>query len=59
MRLSLNENKRREDIEKLLEMSKKTDEEKEKLKSEKKKKDAERRQRINNMRVRNGLAPRN
>ncbi|KAF1770058.1 hypothetical protein GCK72_001875 [Caenorhabditis remanei] len=57
MRLSLNENKRREDIEKLLEMSKKTDEEKEKLKSEKKKKDAERRQRINNMRVRNGLAP--
>ncbi|CAP31695.2 Protein CBG12766 [Caenorhabditis briggsae] len=57
MRLSMNANKRRDDIEKLLDMSKQTDAELAKRKEARKKKDKERRDKLNKMRVRNGLEP--
>ncbi|CAL2028788.1 unnamed protein product [Caenorhabditis brenneri] len=57
MRLSNNVNKRKEEIEKLLEMTTKTDAEKAKKKAEKKAKDALKREKLNKFRVRNGLEP--
>uniref|UniRef100_A0A1I7T854 Coiled-coil domain-containing protein 174 n=1 Tax=Caenorhabditis tropicalis TaxID=1561998 RepID=A0A1I7T854_9PELO len=57
MRLSMNQNKRKDEIEKLLEMSKKTDIAKAKQKEEKKKKEAIKRANLNKLRIKNGLEP--
>ncbi|CAI2300205.1 unnamed protein product [Caenorhabditis sp. 36 PRJEB53466] len=57
MRLSLNENKRKEEIEKLLEMSKTTDAERAKRKEMDEKREEMRRQKINKIRERHGLEP--
>lgn len=55
MRLSLNENKRKEEIEKLLEMSKKTDMDKAKKKETEKHRDILRREKLNKLRAKHGL----
>ncbi|CAB3408917.1 unnamed protein product [Caenorhabditis bovis] len=57
IRLSANEEKRREEIQNLLNFSKKTNEERKKLKIEKDEKEAKRREKINKLRIKKGLPP--